>query len=164
MKLYSLRATARDAHVHQTFSTGGDPRPGGARHGTQPGRTASPASGARIEATQATLSRDISDLGLVKHAGDGAYLRQGDAFPVADGERVLHRAVSEYLRRADRVQQFVVLRTDAGQAQALAVAIDRSGSAEVVGTIAGDDTILVIARDARRAAAFARRLDAWARA
>jgi len=117
-----------------------------------------------IEATQATLSRDISDLGLVKHAGDGAYLRQGDAFPVADGERVLHRAVSEYLRRADRVQQFVVLRTDAGQAQALAVAIDRSGSAEVVGTIAGDDTILVIARDARRAVAFARRLDAWARA
>ena len=117
-----------------------------------------------IEATQATVSRDIRDLGLVKNAGDGAYLRQGDVLPAASGEGALHRAVSEYLRRVDRVQQFVVLRTDAGQAQALAVAIDRSGSAEVVGTIAGDDTILVIARDARRAAAFARRLDAWARA
>jgi transcriptional regulator of arginine metabolism len=116
-----------------------------------------------IHATQATLSRDIRDLGLVKHAGDGAYLRQGDVAPAVDAEGALHRAVAEYLRHVDRVQQFLVLRTDAGQAQALAVAIDRSGSREVVGTIAGDDTILVITRDARRAAALARRLDTWAK-
>jgi transcriptional regulator of arginine metabolism len=116
-----------------------------------------------IVATQATLSRDVRDLGLVKHAGDGAYLRTGVVAPADDGGDALHRAASGYLRHVDRVQQLVVLRTDAGQAQALAVAIDRSGSAEVVGTIAGDDTILVITRDARRAAAFARRLELWAR-
>ena len=50
----------------------------------------------------------------------------------------------------DRVQHMIVLRTGPGQAHAAAIAIDRAQLAEVVGTIAGDDTILVIARDRSR--------------
>lgn len=121
--------------------------------------------GRGFDTTQATLSRDIKELGLVKRAGDGAYQRAGagPTLRAEAGEAALRRAAGEYLRRVDRVQQFLVLRTDPAQAQPLAVAIDRSQAEEVVGTIAGDDTILVIARDARKAAAFARRLEQWAR-
>ena len=56
------------------------------------------------------------------------------------------------------MQQLIVVRTGRGQAQALAEALDRARLPEAVGTIAGDDTILVIARGARGAAALARRL------
>jgi arginine repressor len=56
------------------------------------------------------------------------------------------------------VEQLLVLKTDPGQAQALAIALDRSGLPDVVGTIAGDDTILVICRSALHAATFAARL------
>jgi transcriptional regulator of arginine metabolism len=117
--------------------------------------------GRGIDATQATISRDIKELGLVKRSSDGAYQRVVEAVvPTSD---VLRRAIVAYLRRVDRVQQLLVLKTDAGQAQPLAVAIDRAAVPEVVGTIGGDDTILVIARDARRARVLERRLAGWAR-
>ena len=64
----------------------------------------------------------------------------------------LEHAAAEFVRRVERVQQMLVIRTGAGQAQALALAIDGARLPETVGTIAGDDTILVIARDGRRAA------------
>jgi transcriptional regulator of arginine metabolism len=112
-----------------------------------------------FEATQATISRDIKDLGLVKRAGDGAYQRPG--VETANPETALaalERAAAEYLRRVDRVQQLVVIRTGAGQAQPLALALDRAQLPEAVGTIAGDDTILVVARGGRGAAALTKRL------
>src|SRR6476469_3334473 len=113
-----------------------------------------------FEATQATISRDIADLGLVKRAGDGAYQRPGlDATSPELARTVLARAVSEFLQRVERVQQLVVLRTGRGQAQALAEALDRAQLAGTVGTIAGDDTILVVARDGKRAAALVKRLE-----
>jgi transcriptional regulator of arginine metabolism len=74
---------------------------------------------------------------------------------------VLERAAAGFLRRVERVQQLVVLRTGRGQAQALAEALDRAQLEEMVGTIAGDDTILVIARDSRRAAALVKRLEMY---
>jgi transcriptional regulator of arginine metabolism len=115
-----------------------------------------------IEATQATLSRDVRDLGLIKRAADGAYRRAGpDLEPSADPSVVLRTAVDDYLRRHEAVEQLLVLKTDTGQAQPLAVAIDRAGLAEIVGTIAGDDTILVICRSAPDAAGLSRRLDEW---
>src|SRR5499427_3373809 len=80
-----------------------------------------------FDATQATISRDIKDLGLVKRAGDGAYQRAG--LVAANPETALaalERATAQFLRRADRVQQLVVLRTGPGEAQALAEAIDRA--------------------------------------
>jgi transcriptional regulator of arginine metabolism len=112
-----------------------------------------------FDATQATISRDISDLGLVKRAGDGAYQRPGAE--LANPETALtalERAAAEFMRRVDRVQQLVVVRTGVGQAQPLAIALDGAQLPELVGTIAGDDTILVIARGARGAAALVKRL------
>ena len=115
-----------------------------------------------IEATQATLSRDIRDLGLIKRPVDGAYRRAGTSVgPAVDPEVECRTAVDDYLRRHDVVDQLVVLKTDAGQAQPLAVAIDRAGLAEIVGTIAGDDTILVICRSAPDAAGLSKRLQEW---
>jgi transcriptional regulator of arginine metabolism len=112
-----------------------------------------------FEATQATLSRDIRDLGLVKRAADGAYRPAGAGeVDTVRAEGALERAVGDYLRRHEAVQQLIVLRTDPGQAQPLAVAIDRARVPEIVGTIAGDDTILVICRSADQADALTRRL------
>ena len=122
--------------------------------------------GRGIQVTQATLSRDIRDLGLVKAAANGAYRRpvSGDAAaPGPDSLAVLRRAVAGSLRRFDLVQQLVVLRTESAQASPLAEAIDRAHLAEVVGTIGGENTILVICRGEAEARAFTRQLDAWVR-
>ena len=112
-----------------------------------------------FDATQATISRDIRDLGLVKRAGDGAYQRPGtEAANPGSALTALERAAADFLRRVDRVQQLVVIRTGVGQAQPMAIALDRAQLPEAVGTIAGDDTILVISRGARAAAALVKRL------
>jgi len=116
-----------------------------------------------IQVTQATLSRDIRDLGLVKAAADGAYKRPpvGEAAVPADAGAVLRRVVASSLRKFDVVQQLVVLRTESAQAQPLAEAIDRARLPEVVGTISGENTILVICRGDREAQVFTRQLDEW---
>ena len=99
----------------------------------------------------------------MKRSGDGAYQRLGsETASPATVLLALERAAAEFLRRVDRVQQLVVVRTGIGQAQPLAIAIDRAQLSEAVGTIAGDDTILVIARDGRRAAALVKRLETYA--
>jgi transcriptional regulator of arginine metabolism len=115
-----------------------------------------------FEVTQATISRDIRELGLVKRAGDGAYQRPGaEALDPETAHTALERAAGEFLRSVERVQQLVVIRTGRAQAQALAEALDRARLPEVVGTIAGDDTILVIARGGRGAATLAKQLREW---
>lgn len=116
-----------------------------------------------FDVTQATLSRDIRELGLVKGGRDGAYRppSQMSANPTT-ATTMLHRALTDYLARIDRVQQLVLLRTGPGQAQLLAVALDGARLPEVVGTVAGDDTILVIAPDTRRARALVKRLEQFA--
>jgi transcriptional regulator of arginine metabolism len=112
-----------------------------------------------FEATQATISRDITELGLVKRSGDGAYQRAGVEAPDPETAlTALERAAADFLRSVDRVQQLVVIRTGRGQAQVLAEALDRARLTEAVGTIAGDDTILVVARGARAATALVKRL------
>lgn len=106
--------------------------------------------------TQATLSRDIKELGLVKRASDGAYQAAGaDSSTEPAALPALSRALGQYLQSLDVSQQLIVLRTGPGQASLLALAIDRARLAPVLGTIAGDDTILVICRDARAARAAA---------
>jgi transcriptional regulator of arginine metabolism len=121
--------------------------------------------GRGIDVTQATLSRDIRDLGLVKAAADGAYKRPlvGDAAVAPDAGAVLKRVVAASLRKFEVVQQLVVLRTESAQAQPLAEAIDRARLADVAGTISGDNTILVICRGEKEAQAFTRQLDEWVR-
>jgi len=126
-----------------------------------------------IQVTQATLSRDLEELGAVKvRSADGssAYLipedgatrlRAAEATPAR-----LQRLLRELLNEADASGNLVVLRTPPGAAQFLASALDRAGLPEVVGTIAGDDTILVVAREPASAsssgAALAARLTRWA--
>ena len=117
---------------------------------------------AGLDVTQATLSRDLKELGVVKRAGDGAYQRfLPGGPPLAGAVGSLQRTTAEFLARADRSEQLVVLRTDSGQAALLAIAIDRAALVEVLGTVAGDDTILVICRDATAAQALVERLDTW---
>jgi transcriptional regulator of arginine metabolism len=112
-----------------------------------------------IRTTQATISRDIKELGLVKRAADGAYQRAGTAVPnLASVKAELRRAVERYLTQVDQVRDLVVLKTGPGQAAMLALAIDRARLTEVVGTVAGDDTILAICRNSRSAASLARQL------
>ena len=109
--------------------------------------------------TQATLSRDIKELGLLKRSADGAYQPSSiEDAPQTTALGTLGKALSEYLVNLEPVQQLVVLRTGAGQAQLLGLAIDRSRLPEVVGTLAGDDTILIIARDAKDALAVVKKL------
>jgi transcriptional regulator of arginine metabolism len=126
-----------------------------------------------IQVTQATLSRDLEELGAVKVRGtDGAaYLIPEDGNPVLrQAEQAparLVRLLRELLTGADASGNLVVLRTPPGAAQFLASAFDRSGLPDVVGTIAGDDTILVVAREPAAASdsgrALAAKLTAWSR-
>ena len=101
---------------------------------------------AGITATQTTLSRDIQELGLAK-TNDG-YRQVAAAIPVA----VVANAVAEHLRDVRVAQNLLVLKTPPGNANALAVALDQEAWPEIVGTIAGDDTVLVIAPDNATAA------------
>jgi len=108
--------------------------------------------------TQATLSRDLDDLGAVKVAGpDGVAVyavpgQGGDSSPVAAvGDDVtlgrLSRVAAEVLVSADSSANLVVLRTPPGAAQYLASAIDHTVLPTVIGTVAGDDTVLLVTRD-----------------
>lgn len=125
--------------------------------------------------TQATLSRDLLELGAVKvRQGRGMGLvyavpaQGGDPTPrpAQDGAGVsarLARLCEELLVSAAHSGNQVVLRTPPGAAQYLASAIDRSDSTDVLGCIAGDDTILVITRDPAGGSATAARLVGLAR-
>ena len=118
---------------------------------------------AGIQVTQATLSRDLEELGAVKVSG--AYLIPEDGNrPLRQSEQAparLVRLLRELLTGADASGNLVVLRTPPGAAQFLASALDRSGLPDVVGTIAGDDTILVVARQATGGPALAEKFTAW---
>jgi transcriptional regulator of arginine metabolism len=111
-----------------------------------------------FDVTQATLSRDIKELGLLKRSSDGAYQPAGESTSTVSAIETLGRALAEYLVNIEPVQQLVVLKTGAGQAQLLGLAIDKSRLPEVAGTLAGDDTILIIARDAKSAQAVVKQL------
>lgn len=107
--------------------------------------------------TQATLSRDLEELGAVKvrpaDGGQPTYVVPEDGSPLArrgetDAPPVrLARLLGELLTGADASGNLVVLRTPPGAAGFLASAVDRARLSDVLGTIAGDDTILVVARD-----------------
>lgn len=112
---------------------------------------------------QPTLSRDLTELRLVKTPA-------GYVFPPVDlegsgqarsekAEGKLDRALKEFARSIAAAGTLVVIRTPPAEAHPLARAIDRSGIEEVVGTIAGDDTVFLAARSASAAARLKRRLE-----
>src|SRR5690606_18895832 len=122
-----------------------------------------------IEVTQATLSRDLDELGAVKLRGaDGGmpvYVIPEDGSPVRGvqgGTSRLSRLLSELLVSAEGSANITVLRTPPGAAQFLASAIDRAALPEVVGTIAGDDTVMVVAREPVTGAELASRFTGMA--
>lgn len=118
-----------------------------------------------IATTQATLSRDLDELGAVKLRGGGGgapvYVIPDDGSPVRgiEGGTVrLARLLGELLTSADASGNLAVLRTPPGAAHYLASALDRAALHDIVGTIAGDDTIFVVARDPLTGAELAQRL------
>jgi transcriptional regulator of arginine metabolism len=113
------------------------------------------AAGLRV--TQATLSRDLDELGAIKlrtpDGGQPVYVVPEDGTPFAarlandSPPQRLSRLASELLVAAEASGNLVVLRTPPGGAHFLASALDRAALPQVLGTIAGDDTIVVISRD-----------------
>ena len=110
-----------------------------------------------FEVTQATLSRDIHELRLTK--GPGGYsLPNGNGNGNSAGTNSVDdeppsaaEMMESFGLRVSQAMNQVVLRTTMGGAQPMAAALDREGWSEVVGTIAGDDTVLVICPDVKRA-------------
>jgi transcriptional regulator of arginine metabolism len=124
-----------------------------------------------VRVTQTTLSRDLDELGAVRiRDGDGLVYavpaEGGDPRPrlaPVDGDPAgrlprLSRLAAELLVSADASANLVVLRTPPGGAQLLASAVDRAGLTEVLGTIAGDDTVLLVTAGPDGGAALAERL------
>jgi transcriptional regulator of arginine metabolism len=110
-----------------------------------------------FDVTQATLSRDLDELRAVKVAtGSGVAVYAipqdgGDPTPTADASDAsvlkLQRVVGELMSSVDHSANMVVLRTPPGAAQYLASAIDHNNVAGILGTVAGDDTVLIVTRD-----------------
>lgn len=104
-------------------------------------------SGEGVAATQATVSRDLEDLGAIKirrGGGESAY-----AIPALPKEQVapedhLRRIFGEWVVELGVSGNLIVLRTPPGSAHVVASALDRSGADDVLGTVAGDDTVLVV--------------------
>jgi transcriptional regulator of arginine metabolism len=122
-------------------------------------------AGEGIEATQTTVSRDLEELGALKvrlPGGETAY-----ALPELPSQQVapedhLRRVLGEWVVEADYSANLIVLRTPPGSAHVVGSALDRSGFPGVIGTVAGDDTVLVVASEASGGAAVAERLAAVA--
>jgi transcriptional regulator of arginine metabolism len=114
-----------------------------------------------ITATQATVSRDLDDLGAIKvrvPGGETVY-----AIPEHPVERIapedhLRRVMADWVADVASSGNLVVLRTPPGSAHVVGSALDRAGMAEILGTVAGDDTILVVAEESIGGAQLASRL------
>lgn len=105
-----------------------------------------------VETTQVTLSRDVRELGLVKTPEGYRELEAESPNPQFAG------LAAEFLRDVRLAQNQIVLKTAPGHASSVAVALDDEEWPEIVGTIAGDDTILVICPDNQTAEAVRARL------
>ncbi len=118
-----------------------------------------------VEATQATVSRDLEELGAVKvrvPGGESVY-----AIPELPRDQVapedhLRRVLADWAVEVVHSANVVVLRTPPGSAHVVGSALDRSGMDGVIGTVAGDDTVLVVASERAGGAEVARRLSALA--
>ena len=118
-----------------------------------------------VDATQATVSRDLEEIGAVKvrsAGGEPVY-----AVPELPKDRVapeehLRRVLGDWVVDVDSSSNLVVVRTPPGSAHVVASALDRASLKEILGTVAGDDTIIVVAAEKTGGSALARRLSALA--
>ncbi len=114
-----------------------------------------------IAVNQSTVSRDIKDLGLVKTPRpDGGYCYSVPTNVVALTERSI-RILREFVNSVDGAGQLAVVHTDSGNAHPVAEAIDRLDLDNVVGTIAGENTLLVIVREGTHWQQFREDLESW---
>jgi transcriptional regulator of arginine metabolism len=112
-----------------------------------------------IEADQATLSRDIRELGLVKASEDGTHYRYAPVEAVAPPVHLKASAIlARLVRKIDSSGNLLVVKTDPGEASPVGLALDRMGWREVVGTVAGDDTLLVVVRQGTPARKLAKKI------
>jgi len=119
---------------------------------------------AGVAVTQATLSRDLRGLGVLKRpgaAGRMVYALPGPPTEMLDRERQL-LDLRSFVNEVRVAANLVVVRTPPGHANAVARAIDLSDLAGVVGSVAGDDTVLVVTEGAAAAGRLRRRLDSLA--
>jgi len=110
-----------------------------------------------VAVAQATLSRDIRELGLGKVRG--GYRVPDGAESAAASRGALRRALGQFAVRTDVSGNIVVVRTSPGGAHPVCAEVDALGWPEVLGTVAGDDTIFILARGPKAAKAVLRRLD-----
>ena len=110
-----------------------------------------------LHVTQATVSRDIEELGLVK-TRDGYRLPNSQAAAATVPQPTLEIILKEFLREAGQAANLVVLKTHPGNAHSVAVALDAENWPEVVGTVAGDDTIFAATPSEREAARIRKRI------
>jgi transcriptional regulator of arginine metabolism len=118
-------------------------------------------AGEGVEATQTTVSRDLEDLGAVKvrlPGGDTAYALPDLPVQQIAPEDHLRRVLGEWVVEVAHSANLVVLRTPPGSAHVVGSALDRSGLEGVVGTVAGDDTVLVVVVDGMGGATMAEHL------
>ena len=116
------------------------------------------AAGCRV--TQATVSRDVRELGMVKTPDPLGRTRYSLPSPAGrvDPRELLDKLLAQFGRSAVAAQNVVVVQCEIGSAPAIARALDRLAHPLVVGTLAGDDTCLVVSADARRARTLASEL------
>jgi len=107
-----------------------------------------------VNVTQATLSRDIKELGLIKTA-EGYVPPAGEP---ASSQPSLAHVLSQFALDVREAQNLLVVKTTPGSAQPVAVALDNAGWPELMGTIAGEDTLLAIAFNRKSAKAVAKRI------
>lgn len=112
------------------------------------------------EVTQATVSRDLTAIGAKKMSSPGGKARYhlGDLEPGA-GTGELGRRMKEFAREIERSLNLIVVKTSPGSASPVASAVDSSPPSGVLGTVAGDDTVLIITRSARAGAEVHRCLE-----
>ena len=120
---------------------------------------------AGVEATQATVSRDLEEIGAIKvrvAGGESVYAVPELPRDRPAPEEHLRRVLGDWVVEIDSSANLVVVRTPPGSAHVVASALDRAGLEDIVGTVAGDDTILVVASERVGGAALAGRLAAIA--
>ncbi len=114
---------------------------------------------AGFDVTQATVSRDIRELKLLKQMSDmGTYKYVVPKNNGSENQHVYSRALASSVKNVDYSQNDIVIKTYAGMAQAVAAGVDTLHEADILGCVAGDDCIIIVCRDNDAAAAIAHRI------
>lgn len=109
--------------------------------------------------TQATISRDLKELGLIKIPYENnrfRYVFPGEK-PSPRGEERLKRLFRDAVVGLDSSENLIIIKTNPGEAQGVASAVDQAGWKEIIGTVGGDDTILVIVKPKKEAGTVLKR-------